>query len=414
MPRRRLRIRTSLTFSFLLLALGAAVARAQELAPDRLTFRGFGTIGATTHDTDGVVYHRNSGQADGARSGEVDLATDSLAGVQVDLRIVSKLDLVLQGVTRQRASGDWKPRLSQGFLRFSPDGSFVARVGRIGYDAYLLAESRQVGYSYIAVRPSPDFYGQISNDDIDGVDVAYALRFGRGIFKARLYGGDSEGEIALADGSHREFEANIDGASVDWLQGGWTARVAYLRYRLRADDQLPLLAGALRATGFPSALAVADDIDRDQSRSRGLQLGLAYDDGPMVAQLMVAHITSDSIVAPDVRKLYAQVGYRVGKWTPFGAYARSHDREPVRDAGLPNAPMLAPLNAAVIGLQRSSRSTQHTASLGVRYDLNSHVDFKFQVDRTHVTDSSIHFDRRPDAGTPYALTAFTAAVDFVF
>lgn len=393
---------------------GSTTALADDLDTDRFTFRGFGTVGATTHDTDGIEYHRNSGQARGAESGELDFRTDSLAGLQIDTRLGSKFALVLQGVTRQRASGDWDPRLAQGFLRWTPDGSLVVRAGRIGYDAYLLAESRQVGYSYTAVRPSPDFYGQISNDDIDGLDVAYTHRVGRGLVRARVYGGDSSGEIAFSDGSHRSFDSEIDGATLDYLHGGWTARVAYLRYRLEGDANLPLLASALRATGFPSALAVSDDIDDGEFQSRGLQLGLAYDDGPMLAQLMYANIASDSIVGPDVRKLYAQLGYRLRKWTPYAAYASSRDRDGMRDAGLPGIPMLAPLNAAVIALQSSSRSTQHTTSLGVRFDLNPHVDFKLQADRTHVTDSSLNFDHRPNAGTPYDITVFTAAVDFVF
>jgi hypothetical protein len=76
--------------------------------------------------------------------------------------------------------------------------------------------------------------------------------------------------------------------------------------------------------------------------------------------------------------------------------------------------MLAPLNAAVVTIQRATRSTQRTASLGVRYDFNSHVDFKFQADRIHVTDSSLMFDYRPNAGAPFDMTVFTAAVDFVF
>lgn len=414
--RPRLRRGKSAAFlsAFAFFLIGNPAAQAQDLAPDRLTFRGFGTLGATTHDTDGIEYRRNSGQARGAESGELELGTDSIAGLQIDMRLGSMFSVVLQGVTGQRATGDWTPRVSQGFLRFSPDDALVLRAGRIGYDAYLLAESRQVGYSYIAVRPSPDFYGQISNDDIDGLDVAYTRRVGRGLVKARIYGGRGPGELAFSDRTNSEFEAEIQGVTFDYLRGGWATRVAFLQFSVENDGDLSLLAGALRTTGFPSATAVADDIDRDLQRSRGLQIGVAYDAGPTLAQLMYARIESNSIAGPDVDKLYAQFGHRVGRWTPYAAYASSRDRHDVRDAGLPNYPMLAPLNAAVVTVQRTMRSTQRTASLGVRYDFNSHVDFKFQADRIHVTDSSLMFDYRPNAGTPFDMTVFTAAVDFVF
>ena len=387
--------------------------RAHDLQSGPFTFRGFGTLGVTTHDTDGVEFRRNTGQASGAPSGELDLATDSIAGLQVNTRVAESFDIVLQGVTRLRADGDWSPRLLQGYLRFSPTDSLVLRAGRIGYDIYLLAESRQVGFSYLAVRPSPEFYGQIINDDIDGLDAAYTRRIGPGLFRARLFGGAGEGEIAVA-GRSSATTSDVYGATLDYIHGGWIARVAAVQYNYDAGPEIPQLAGALRATGFPSAIDVAEDIDRNGFQSNGLQLGLAYDDGPMLAQVLYGAAESNSLAGPNFDKLYALFGYRINKWTPFAAFATSRDRHPIQEAGLPDIPMLAPLNGAVAQMQRAMRSTQRTASLGVRYDFNSHIDFKFQVDRTHVRDSALSIDLRPQAGTPYDLTVVTAAVDFVF
>jgi hypothetical protein len=403
-------ILSTLTFIF----TGHGSAFAQELEADRFAFRGFGTLGASTHDTDGIEFRRNTGQGDGVESGEIDFNTDSLAGVQFDFRLNSKFDVVAQGVIRQRADGDWSPRLSQGFLRFSPDDALVLRAGRIGYDIYLLAESRQVGFSYLTARPSAEFYGQITNDEIDGLDIAYTRRLGRGLFKARAFGGEGSGELAFATGPESDTTGDVYGATFDYIFRGWTARVAMVQFNYDADASIPLLVGGLRMTGFPSALAVADDLDEDVFQSHGVQLGVAYDDGPMLAQIMYGAVTSDSIAGPKFDKLYTLFGYRLQKWTPFVSYASSTDREPIHDAGLPPIPQLAPLNAAVVQIQQATRSTQHTTSLGLRYDLNSHVDFKFQVDRTHVRDSSVMFDYRPSAGTPYGLTVITAAVDFVF
>lgn len=412
--RQSLRRGTCATVFSTLALLFSGVAGAQDLDADRFTFRGFGTLGATTHDTDGIAYRRTTGQGEGVESGEVDFSTDSLVGLQVNFGLNSKFDVVAQGVVRQRADGDWSPRLSQGFLRYSPDDALVLRAGRIGYDIYLLAESRQVGYSYLAVRPSPEFYGQITNDEIDGLDAAYTRRLGRGLFKARVFGGQGSGELAFADGPESDTTGNVYGATFDYLWRGWTARVALVQFNYDADASIPLLVGALRATGFASAAAVANDLDEDVYQSHGVQLGVAYDDGPMLAQLMYGAVTSDSISGPEFDKLYALFGYRLQKWTPFASFARSSDRKEIHDAGLPPIPQLAPLNDAVVSIQKATRSTQHTATLGVRYDLNSHVDFKFQVDRTSVRDSSLMFDYRSAPGTPYDLTVVTAAVDFVF
>ncbi len=284
------------------LLIGATVAHAQDFEGDRFTLRGFGTLGATTHDADGIEFRRDTGQVHGATAGDATFETDSLAGVQIDARISSELDVVIQGVTHQRAEGDWTPEMTQGFLRWKPDESLVLRAGRVGYDIYLLAESRQVGYSYLAVRPSPEFYGQITNDSIDGADVSYTRRAGRGLVRARLFGGGGSGELAFADGTHRDAVGDVNGATFDYIYRGWTARVAYVRFSYEAGAEIPLLVGALRATGFPSAAAVADDLDKDVYISDGVQIGVAYDDGPVLAQIMYGAITSDSLAGPEFDK----------------------------------------------------------------------------------------------------------------
>jgi hypothetical protein len=389
-------------------------ARADALGDARFAVRGFGTLGVTTHDTDGIEFRRNAGQAHGAKSGELDFETDSILGVQFNARLAPTFDLVLQGVSRERADGDWAPQVTQGFVRWSPDDSFVARIGRVGYDIYLLAESRQVGYSYLTVRPSPEVYGQIANDQIDGADLAFTRRVGHGLVRARVFGGGGTGAMAFADGSHSDATGKIYGTTLDYIWRGWTGRVAFAQFGYEADESMPMLVGGLRATGFPEALAIANDLDKDVFKSKGVLIGVAYDDGPVLAQLMYGYISSDSLAGPEFDKFYGLFGYRLHKWTPFISFASSRDREALRDAGLPPIPVFAPLNGAVLAVQKSSRSTQHTTTLGVRFDFSSHFDFKFQVDRLAITDSSLVFDQRPVPGGPADLTVIAATVDFVF
>jgi hypothetical protein len=408
----------SLTHYFavaLLAAVSLDNACADELAEkDRFTLRGFGTLGATTQNVEGIEYRRNTSQADGVEAGKVDFATDSIVGAQFDVQLTTDFDVVAQGVSRQRADGDWVPELTQAFVRWSPDESFVVRAGRVGYDIYLLAESRQVGYSYLTVRPTPEFYGQIGNDDIDGGDIAWTRRAGRGLLRLRAFGGAGSAELAFADGSDSRTVATIFGGTVDYLWRGWTGRIAVVQFNYDAGKEIPLLAAGLRATQFPQAVWVADGIDKSVYQSRGLQAGIAYDDGPVLAQAMYGVVDSDSLAGPDFAKFYSLFGYRVGEWTPFVSFASSRDRYPIRSAGLPDLPVFAPLSGAVIAMQEATRSTQHTTSLGVRIDLSPHVDFKLQVDRTDITDSSLIFDRRAAPGRPVDLTVIAATVDVVF
>lgn len=381
---------------------------------DRFVLRGFGTTAATYVESDGVEYRRHAGQAYGVADGEVDLGTDSIGGLQLNVRLAPTVDMVVQGISRLRADGDWDPHLSQAFVRWSPDESLVLRAGRVGYDIYLLAESRQVGYSYVPLRPTPEFYGLVTNDDLDGADITYTHRVGRSLVRGRVFGGDTTNEHAFSDGSYRLTTGYVYGGTFDWIRGGWMGRAAVVNISYDAGKDLAPLVAGLRMTGMPRALAIADDLDHDSFKSLGVQLGVAYDEGPVLAQLMFGNISSDSISGPSMRMFYGLTGYRVGRWTPFVSYADARDRRGIRETGLPDIPMFAPLNQGVEALQRATHTSMHTASAGVRFDLSRHVDFKFQVDSVRFHDSALPIDHRPPGSGPASAWVFGLAMDFVF
>jgi hypothetical protein len=390
------------------------VCLAQDFGEQRFMVRGFGTLAATSQNHDDIEFRRTVGQGRGVGDGAIELYTDSIAGIQFDAKVSSTLDVMAQGVTRLGADGDWDSELTQGFIRYSPDDSLQLRAGRLGYDIYLLAESRQVGYSYLALRPAPEFYGLLTNDVIDGADVSYTRRAGRGLVRARLFGGGASSETAFVDGSHTDTDGNIFGACFDYLYQGWTARIAMIRFEYKTDPQLRQLAAGLRMTGVPESVAIAEEIDHPELSSSGIQLGVAYDDGPLQAQLLYGVVDSGSIAGPSFQNVYALAGYRLRQFTPYASFASSLDQDPPRGTGLPPLPMFAPLNYAVAQVQDSLRSTQHTASIGVRYDFSSHVDLKLQIDRVALRDSALMFDRRTPPAGPAEFTVAAVALDFVF
>lgn len=396
-----------------LFVLAATQAHGQDLDGKRFTVRGFGTIGATTQDADDLEFRRNVGQAHGVAAGDVAFTADSIAGLQLDAKLGGKFDVLAQGVTRLRADGDWSPQVTQAFIRYSPDESLVLRAGRVGYDIYLLAESRQVGYSYLALRPSLEFYGFITNDSIDGGDISFSHRLGGALVRARLFGGGGAGELAFADETNSGTTGTVYGASIDYIFRAWTARAAYVSFDYDGNAGFVQLAAGLRLTGAPEAVRIADDIDHDVFNSEGLQLGVAYEDGPLQAQILYGTVTSKSITGPDADKFYSLVGYRIQRWTPFLSFATSRDRNAYVATGLPDIPEFAPLEGAIRLIQKNSRSTQHSVSFGVRFDFASHFDFKLQVDRVALRDSSLMFDRRVSGGDA-DMTVIAAALDFVF
>jgi hypothetical protein len=405
---------TALLLLIVLFVVGTSTLPAQELEGKRFTLRGFGTLAATTHDAEDIEFRRNTGQGRALEADGVGLFTDSVAGVQANVKASDDLEFVLQGVTRMTVESDFKPSLTQAFLRYSPDDSLAMRAGRIGIDIYLLAESRQVGYSYVPLRPSTEFYGLLANDAIDGGDLAVTYRVGRGLLRGRVFAGKGTDDMAFADGTHSSAPSDVFGACLDFLSGGWTARVAVGRWRYDTFPGVAELVGGLRMTGFPQALAVADDLDQPTFQSTGIQLGVAYDDGPLQAQLLLGGIDSDPIFGPDTVTAYAFTGYRVRHWTPFASFSSARDRAAMRTTGLPDIPELAPLNEGVWMMQSLVRTTQRTTSIGFRYDISANLDLKFQLDRVKLVDTALVFDRRAGTGGEADMTIAAVAVDFVF
>jgi hypothetical protein len=398
---------------FLTVLLGSPAVLAQ-MSEDRFVVRGFGTLALTTHDAEGIEFRRNVGQASGIESGKIGVQSDSLAGLQFNANLTAGFGATLQAVTRLDADGDWSPRVTQAFLRYSPDDSLVFRAGRFGYEIYLNAESRQVGYSYLAVRPSQDFYGLVTHDEVDGVDVSWTSRLGRGLIKARVFGGRGSDQTVFPDRTRWEGDSDAVGLTLDYSLRALTARAAMLQVSYGRDPALRELGAFLVSTGVPPSVSLGDDLYSSNQTSRAVQLGLAYDDGPVEAQLLYGHILSDSIAGPNVSAFYSQVGYRLGDFTPFVSYARSKDRHPMRSTGLPESPELLPVIEAVAAIQRNVRASQHSTSLGLRWDLSSHWAFKLQADFASIHDSALNFDTRPPGSGEAQMTVVTAAVDFVF
>ncbi|MGP1666933.1 MAG: hypothetical protein ACTS5I_13670, partial [Rhodanobacter sp.] len=93
----------------------------------------------------------NPNQLKGARkSGSV--LVDSRIGGQLDVTFNSALSATVQATAMQNAKGDFAPQLQWAFLRYKFNSHVSARVGRLGFPAYLVSDYRYVGYANPWVR----------------------------------------------------------------------------------------------------------------------------------------------------------------------------------------------------------------------------------------------------------------------
>lgn len=398
--------------ALLVVLAGNSVCEAQE--GPQLTAGAFGTLGATYQNTPGLEYRRTTTQAYGARAGQVTLATDSLFGLQVHANISPTIQSVVEAITSLNADGNWRPRIERALIAYTPDQGIELRAGRFGFDAYPLAESPFVGYTYLPIRPAPEFFGLFSTNHLDGGDITLKTKAADGVISLRILAGHGEGNQAFANGSQVPNDSLYTGGQLGYTQGPWLAKFGYVR--LRTDDVTDFnsLAAALRSTAIPQSVALASALSGPSHNTTGLQFGVAYDSRPLQLQVLLTRVDSAIPAGPRLNVGLLTAGYQLGALTPYVSYADSRSFARILPTGLPPGPAFDALNTAAIAAQKAAQMTQRTFSLGSRYVISPNFDVKVQADYVFARQSEVLFN---ETATPYSgvhLTVFGAAVDFIF
>jgi hypothetical protein len=392
----------------------SAPARATD-SERRLSLGGFGTIGALYHNEDGLEYRRNINQPRGARAGKLDLATDSLLGLQLNAAWNRELELVTQAVTRLSADNDWQPQLTRAFVRYNPGETLSLRAGRIGWEIYPRADSRNIGYSQSSIRPPVEAFGFIPAEAYDGGDLTLTRPLGDGLLGVQLYGGVTSGKVVRADGTFNDIDGSpVWGGHVDYSFGPWVVRLGSGVFELRNAPDLDALVAGLRQTGQAQALALADTFADKDRRTLFYVAGAAYDEGPLQSRLFLGRTQSDGVAGRNALTGLLTAAYRRDRLTPYGSLAFIHSLREIEETGLPDAPQFAALNAGAHATQAIGYNDQRSLSLGLRYDFRPKLALKFQVDQVWMYGSTLVFEGdRPQSGSD-RMTVFGLSLDFIF
>ncbi|MDP1538036.1 MAG: porin [Burkholderiales bacterium] len=398
-----------------LLAMAAPVGvRAAEPVPENaVTLRGFGTVGLTHNNTGGAEFIRDILQPRGVANGWSG-NVDTRIGLQINARATAEIEGVAQVVSAYNHAGSYDPELAWAFISYAPGPDLKARAGRLGWDVFMLSDTRNVGYSYLWVRPPVDYFGPLQISHIDGADAVFNHTLGGGLASAKLYGGRARQQVPSPPGADYELTGTrVLGTNLNYRKGDWLFRADYTVVRLNNEvpDFVPLLA-ALRSTGSPAAASLATDLALADKTVEIVSAGAVYEHGPWQSQLMFNRHTSNSLAYPQKDSGYFLLGYRRGQWTPFVTLAATRSQAaPQRGTGLPTP---NPLDGAVSTVLAGTQSRQHTLSLGVRYDFMRNAALKVQLDRIRVQDNAAFLWRNPQPGWNGRATVFSLALDFVF
>lgn len=362
-------------------------------------FSGFGTLGVAYNSSREFDYIRDLLQTKGVgASHRFDLGLDSILGLQASSILSDNLEATGQVVTRRSYKG-FRPEVNWLFIKYSPNDDLDFRAGRLGFDVYPLADSRNVAYSYLWVRPPVEYFGNLIISYIDGLDLVYKFNSESTQTKLKFFTGQAQEQV-LVDSPNNFFSlkgSKILGGHVEYQSPHWIARIGLTN--LTFNNELPTLLPLINALSAPeltainpSLLKLGQSLSFKEKRVRYLAAGLVYDKAPWQAQIMYSRLKSQTLSFNSNESAFITVGYRTKEWTPYFTLAKTR---PINDqaslAKLPAGinPQYDQLNAAVQQVSKNALSAQNTQSLGLRYNLSNTSDLKIQIDHIKNTERAL-------------------------
>ncbi len=429
-PRARARIAALLSCLTFGATAQAETANDAEASQEMVRFSGFGTLGMVHNRGDGSNFVRDISQPKGATNRGVSFDVDSRLGLQINIKPSEHFEGVLQVLSRYRYDNGYRPDVSWAFLKYSPNDTITLRGGRLGYDAYMSADSQSVGYSYLWVRPPVEYYGALPPTHFDGVDAVLRTEIARGVAKFKLYSGKASESLPMdtsfgTTGYVDLHKSDIIGGHLEYQDEHWTARIGHSAIQIH--NELPVtnfyqaLEGAAQFFGLPELTTLSNDFRLANKKITYSSIGLAYDNGPLQTQASVNRMTSQSLMFSESNAAYLSVGYRFGEFTPYAMLARIKSKPSARAAvfstfAVPIQAALAPLRDGVITSLITGQAHQNTLTLGVRYDFKQNAALKFQIDhiRNHA-DSHLLWPRSSSyPNWNGSANVISAALDFTF
>ena len=387
-------------------------------AREYVRFSGFGTLGAVHTRGDGAAFIRDITQPQGADNRGPSWKTDTRFGVQANFKATENVEAVAQIVSRYRWDNDFRPELTWGFIKYAPSDMLEVRAGRVSYDVYLAGDSRDAGFTYLWVRPPTEYYGtgSLLLPYQDGGDVTFRAPLGRGVARLKLHTGIARQYVSIQQGQ-RHWAGDLTlgpvgaiqnlsgsrmtGGFIDYQDTHWIVRYSHSNLRFARElpaanmyDIFGLMRGAATASAQQGDLAAANGLDTLIADASMLNkhlsfqsLAFAYEDGPLQTQMALSHMRSGTLVVPGSNAGYLSAGYRLGKLTPYATISAIRSKASNRADNLsPTTPAYAVSVARYMLL--TGLETQHTYTLGLRYNLNSQTDLKFQWDSVRSNNCS--------------------------
>lgn len=380
LPNKEINIKTGILITVsAILGMAASNALADGMDKPMFKFSGFATLGISHSTENRGDYVVDSTIPKGAGlSNSWAFGNDTRLGGQVSAEFSPRVSGVLQVISEYQANSTWSPRVEWANLKYSFTPDFYVRAGRIALPTFMHSDTRKVGYSYPWVHPPTELYRQLAITNSDGVDAMYRFGIGEASNKIRVVYSSNRIDRPASTSTSRNMWGIFDtleyGATL--IHGGFQER---------------------ESSFFTSTTGVTGP----WVRNTDLSLGASYDPGKwFVMGSWIQRVSTSKRGA-----MYVSGGYRHGEFTPYLTYSQDS-----RSSFLPGVVPTA--NQLALALR-----SQHTTSVGTRWNFRKNTDLTVQYDTVQLgPDSNGDMANVPAGVTLYGsrFHVFTATLDFVF
>jgi hypothetical protein len=314
---------------------------------------------------------------------------DSRAGLQFNYRLGENASAVLQMVAKSHGNEAWETNAEWAYIDYGISEHTSTRMGRLRIPMYLFSETLDVGYTYPWVRPPLELYQTVLTS-YEGADLLYRFNTGDINHTLQPFIGSSlnHNNVDQVYGTYRVFGGvpgayppvqgylsmdfkDLYGVTLNSTIGDWTTKLTAMHLGL--DGRINLLDGIPAVPGITPGFAAGDVVAEIGDNLQYYAVGGMYDNGSLFAMTEVAHIrAADETLLGDSVAGHATLGYRMGRWMPYGTYAWAqsvNDADPFVQAlgALPNRNM----KSVTVGVRR-----ELTNQLSAKLEWNNYFDLE--------------------------------------
>jgi hypothetical protein len=397
--------------------LAAGAAKADE-ANINYKISGFGTIALTSTSAHDLQFRSSLNQSVGANN-TPDLGVDSHFGLQGVVNFSPDLSLTAQMLALRRrvdatatSNREFDPGIEWLMVKYAPSSNLDLRMGRVVLPAFMISDSRNVGYAQPWLRAPLDVYAQMPLTTVDGAQATWRIPVAQGTFSLQPTFGKSTSNTASGSNTAAGQRtivpegdpSTVVGLTATFEYGDWLARIGQVHSKINNASYDVL------GIGVPVVFTMEDKFT---------SLGLQYDNGKAVvmAELAVRRMNNmpdtgpasytgiaagPSITMETIYEMmvggkplaktqhwYVAGGWRFGKLLPMIAVGQTTDQK--------------------ADPQTSTRSLD----VSLRYDLMPNVALKGQIGR-YDSRNVMAFVMPTQADDKRTVTVASFGLDFVF